>query len=965
MNRRKLQIIAKIGFLLVVIGFFMPITCSLNGFEIAGEISDLGGNDEAVILLYILFGSALLGGIFLFLNRHSLVTDWIIFIVCFGSGLITYSLVNKMAGKLQGGGYLIIIGWIVTGISLLVATTTSEEDQENSNDSFHFKFMDSEAFKKLKATGEKLTINHMPESRSNGEKSTIDHTPESRSDGETLGTFDFSKTVVLDWPVELESGSLTKDSRSKDPEILKGYIVVRNVQPREILYMEWQLACFDILNKPILTDSPVKIRHEEHFSPKQTVTVSTTGSIPFGTRSFTPYLKAVLYGDQEIEEFSDGIETTNVGPKTEIRQNNDYDGQGLSSYQQNHGLKEMPVYYYEKNDEGIWTCAFCGTRNKKDAAKCRLCSMEISQQELCSRKAIEQVFGDWKQYLEQKSEERRLQREEEEKIRLEETQKRKAEEELKAQEERKLAEKKRNRTKACLKKLAIIILALVVVSGIGLVMWNTVFENMYLYGEAKDYAEDDDYKLAIQNYWLLWSYRDSKDQLFDSYQKLFESEQSVKVQEDVYQRLLDRRYDKEKIFIAFAQSLPTLVSEEEQIEGWRWLETKGYSGAKEGLYKIAQNMVMGGRYYKGYELYASLGGYEDAQGRSLEGYIQYLEAESFDTNLSNISLIEGYQWLLDNGYPQGKIYNSFQRTLATINSVKEQIEGWRWLETKGYSGAKEGLYDLGNALIALGDLYNGYEALIALGNFKNTLEIVNEIATITVTLDPKGGEIQDGTASLVVMYDKPYGNLPTPIRDESKFVGWYTSINGEEIEINSAKQVMILSNHNVYAKWFGPFAVKGIGPAGGYVFYDKGIYSDGWRYLEIAPVDTEWDNKVWGGYGTDVVGIRTAIGTGKSNTDKIVTTLRSGDYAAYLCANLVVITDGEKYDDWFMPSLDELNTMFQVLQKSNLGSFSDDSYWSSSEYSSPMACSQNFRSGSQFLCRSKQYHIRVRAVRAF
>lgn len=28
-----------------------------------------------------------------------------------------------------------------------------------------------------------------------------------------------------------------------------------------------------------------------------------------------------------------------------------------------------------------------------------------------------------------------------------------------------------------------------------------------------------------------------------------------------------------------------------------------------------------------------------------------------------------------------------------------------------------------------------------------------------------------------------------------------------------------------------------IGPAGGYIFYDKGSFSDGWQYLEAAPSD--------------------------------------------------------------------------------------------------------------------------------
>jgi hypothetical protein len=38
-----------------------------------------------------------------------------------------------------------------------------------------------------------------------------------------------------------------------------------------------------------------------------------------------------------------------------------------------------------------------------------------------------------------------------------------------------------------------------------------------------------------------------------------------------------------------------------------------------------------------------------------------------------------------------------------------------------------------------------------------------------------------------------------------------------------------------------------IGPAGGAVFYDKGGYSDGWRYLEAAPDDAgsgDWDRAV-------------------------------------------------------------------------------------------------------------------------
>ncbi|MHA1232832.1 MAG: hypothetical protein ACTSPQ_19565, partial [Candidatus Helarchaeota archaeon] len=65
--------------------------------------------------------------------------------------------------------------------------------------------------------------------------------------------------------------------------------------------------------------------------------------------------------------------------------------------------------------------------------------------------------------------------------------------------------------------------------------------------------------------------------------------------------------------------------------------------------------------------------------------------------------------------------------------------------------------------------------------------------------------------------------------------------------------------------------VYGTGPAGGYIFYDKGSYSDGWRYLEAAPASTEWTGKEWGSYGTFIGGTETGIGTGQSNTNTIVT----------------------------------------------------------------------------------------------
>lgn len=230
----------------------------------------------------------------------------------------------------------------------------------------------------------------------------------------------------------------------------------------------------------------------------------------------------------------------------------------------------------------------------------------------------------------------------------------------------------------------------------------------------------------------------------------------------------------------------------------------------EACYGMSQDLVVEGRYYQGYELYASLGDYKDSKGQSVEAYRGFLEMDS-STKLR----IVGYQWLLDRGYPQEKVFDSFAKVLATTEVEEDRLVGWKWLETKGYAEAKEGIYELGNTFIESGDPYHGYQSLISLGDYKDSQEIVKELATIQVTLDPKGGEIQGGTTSLEVKYNEPYEKLPIPNRDGCQFIGWYTTIKGVETAINSAKQVTIFGNHSLYAKWKSIFSIPMVLVAGG------------------------------------------------------------------------------------------------------------------------------------------------------
>jgi hypothetical protein len=80
--------------------------------------------------------------------------------------------------------------------------------------------------------------------------------------------------------------------------------------------------------------------------------------------------------------------------------------------------------------------------------------------------------------------------------------------------------------------------------------------------------------------------------------------------------------------------------------------------------------------------------------------------------------------------------------------------------------------------------------------------------------------------------------------------------------------------------------------------------------------------------------------------------------AADICANLTIAG----YNDWFLPSKDELNQMY--LNKAAIGGFANDGYWSSTEVGFYDAWLQSFGDGYQNFS-YKFDNFFVRAVRAF
>ena len=185
----------------------------------------------------------------------------------------------------------------------------------------------------------------------------------------------------------------------------------------------------------------------------------------------------------------------------------------------------------------------------------------------------------------------------------------------------------------------------------------------------------------------------------------------------------------------------------------------------------------------------------------------------------------------------------------------------------------------------------------------------------------------------------------------------------------------------------GPCAVGDVGPAGGIVFYDAGRPMTWGRYLEVSPKDAEKIGWPWRkpGYSPendriyDEAGLPSRIkrvrskfiGQGFTNTRAIINKYGPGRYAARAAWDYQ--TNG--YDDWFLPSADELDVMYNVLYavEEPLISFAPTYYWSSSEYNLKNAWTVLFRSGQRFdregwftdKDTGRPNAMRVRPIRAF
>ena len=215
-----------------------------------------------------------------------------------------------------------------------------------------------------------------------------------------------------------------------------------------------------------------------------------------------------------------------------------------------------------------------------------------------------------------------------------------------------------------------------------------------------------------------------------------------------------------------------------------------------------------------------------------------------------------------------------------------------------------------------------------------------EIKSYTVTFDVNGGT---GTIDPQTVVENEKAEAPAaPENYGYIFKGWVTS-DGTAYDFATP----VTGDISLKAEW-KKIELGDTGPAGGIVFYiadetqtSKYVDASGneveytWKYLEVAPAALP-DAYLSAYYGPEgnysTCGTVTDFGSGRMNTRKIVNAIGEtsalGPYAAKVADDYSL----GGYDDWFLPSIEELEKLDESGKMPSL----DDVYLISSSEKSNM-----------------------------
>jgi hypothetical protein len=215
-------------------------------------------------------------------------------------------------------------------------------------------------------------------------------------------------------------------------------------------------------------------------------------------------------------------------------------------------------------------------------------------------------------------------------------------------------------------------------------------------------------------------------------------------------------------------------------------------------------------------------------------------------------------------------------------------------------------------------------------------------------IDPGAEAVnKDGTAATLLTE----GNVNT----DSIGIYYITfTASNENQSIEKNRKVTVLANYGDYYQ-------------GGLVFHyfepnETGFVSGEIHGL-ISAANDQSSGLAWGCNSQDII-TSDNIGYGISNTMEIVNQCNENNTAAKICHDLQL----NGFDDWFLPSKNEIQLMYNNLHLNGMGSFSNTPgssyYWSSSQFNNYSAW-YNYFNINYSTTGSKTGTLKVRAIRQF
>jgi len=318
-------------------------------------------------------------------------------------------------------------------------------------------------------------------------------------------------------------------------------------------------------------------------------------------------------------------------------------------------------------------------------------------------------------------------------------------------------------------------------------------------------------------------------------------------------------------------------------------------------------------------------------------------------------------------------YNGTLQMLAAVTPTNATNQNVTWLVTNG----------TGTATISAGGLLtavtNGTVTVKATSVSTGT---VNGTLVITISNQVVPNEEQLAPTGLAGVAPTTYGGTDGKITGTTTAMEYklssasdYTPATVTEITGLAAGTYQVRYaaktgyNTGTAADVVVPALAIGHSYGGGKVAYilvsgDPG-YSASVQHGLIAATADQSTSIVWHATNDGEIGTTaTELGTGNANTNAIIALYGTESNAAKLCADYSITVDLVTYNDWYLPSWNELNKLY-AMKVLGFGGFASNNYWSSSEFNSGTAFALDLTGGTIWLASKNSLNIQVRAIRSF